>query len=144
MCYVVVAGGGVGGGEVDVECGFGADEGGVEIVEGVGEDGDGVGVAEVGESVATPAGEMYGVEGDVGLVVGWVIGKEVGGVVEGSEAGGLVAVSGEGFAVRGGEPGSQGARCGFVGAVSGALEEVDRVAGRVGVEEDKGLFGSSV
>ena len=46
--FVLVAVGGVGGGEVDAECGLGADEGGVELVEGVGEGGDGVGVAEAG------------------------------------------------------------------------------------------------
>ena len=65
--------------------------------------------------MAAPAGEVHGVERDVGSIVGWLVGEEFGGVVEGSEAGGVVAVGGEGFAVGGGEPGLQGAWCGGLG-----------------------------
>jgi hypothetical protein len=60
--------------QVDAERGLGADEGSVETVEGVGEDPDGVGVSEAGEGVAAPAGEVHGVERDVGPFVGWIAG----------------------------------------------------------------------
>ena len=100
-CLIDLVGGREGDGQVDTERGFGADEGGVEPVEGAGEDGGGVGVAEAGEDVAAPAGEVDDIEGDVGTFVAGVLGQEVGGVVEGVQAGGSVAEGGEGFAVRG-------------------------------------------
>jgi len=59
--------------KVDVERGLSADEGSVETVEGVGENLDGVGVSEAGEGVPAPAGEVHGVERNVGLLVGQVI-----------------------------------------------------------------------
>lgn len=106
-CLVAVAGRYKGGRKVGAECGLGPDKSGVEPGEGVGEDGDGVGMTEAGEGVAAPAGEVYGVEGDIGLVVGGIAGQEGGGVVEGVQAGAGVVVCGEGFAVGGGEPGLQ-------------------------------------
>ena len=58
----MVAVGCVCGGDVDAERGLSADEGRVELVEGVGEDGNGIGVAEAGEGVTAPAGEVHDVE----------------------------------------------------------------------------------
>ena len=73
-CLVPVVVGGQGGCEVDVECGFGADKRWVESGECVGEDRGGIGFAEAGECVAAPAGEVHGVERDVGAFVGCVAG----------------------------------------------------------------------
>jgi hypothetical protein len=50
-------------------------------------------------------------------------------LVECVEAGDLVAVGGEGFAVSGRQPGSQDSRRGCIGATAGAIEQFDRVAG---------------
>jgi hypothetical protein len=121
-CFVPVIAGGEDGREVDAKCCLGADEGGVEAVEGVREDCDGVGVSEVGECVAAPAGEVYGVQRDIRAFVGRVTGQEVGCLVECVQAGSAIAVGGEGFAVSGGEPGAQYLRCGGVGAAAGAVE----------------------
>jgi hypothetical protein len=102
-CFVPV----IAGGEVDAKCCLGADEGGAEAVEGVREDCDGVGVSEVGEGVAAPASEVYGVQRDIRAFVGRVTGQEVGCLVECVQAGSAIAVGSEGFAVSGGEPGAQ-------------------------------------
>ena len=72
-CFVLISAGRECCRQVDVERGLGADEGSVETVEGVGKDPDGVRVSEAGEGVAAPAGEVHGVERDVGLLVGRII-----------------------------------------------------------------------
>jgi hypothetical protein len=68
-CFVPVAVRCEGDREIDAEGGLGADKGWVEVVEGVGEDRSGVGVAGSGECVAAPAGEVHGVERDIGPLV---------------------------------------------------------------------------
>lgn len=73
-CFVPVADGCEGGGEVDAKRGLGTDEGWVEFSQCVGENRDGVWVAEAGEGVAAPAGEVHGVERDVGAFVGCTAG----------------------------------------------------------------------
>ena len=89
--------------EVDAKCGFGADEGRVEMDEGVGKDCDRIGVAEAGKGMSAPAGEVHWIERDVGSIVGPAAGwEQVGSAIEGMQAGGLVAVGSEGFAVCGG------------------------------------------
>ncbi len=118
----LIAAEGEGSREIDVECGLSADERRVESGECIGENLGGVGIAEAGECVAAPASEVHGVECDVGSVVGRIAGKEFGGSVEGVQAGGVVAVGGEGFSVCGCQPRSQDAWYGCFGAASGALE----------------------
>jgi hypothetical protein len=51
-------------------------------------------VAEAGEGVTTPAGEVHGIECDVGAIVDRGVGEELGCVVEGVQAGGVGAVGG--------------------------------------------------
>lgn len=60
------------------------------------------------------------------------------------QAGGAVYVGGEGFAVRGGEPGPQDPGHSCVGTASGAVEEVYSVAACSGVDEDECLFCGGV
>jgi hypothetical protein len=100
--FVLVVPGCECGREVDAECCLGAHERRVKAVQGVGEDGDGVGVTEAGECVAAPPGEVHGVECDVGSLVDRILRQEFGRSVVGVQAGGLVAVGGEGFALSGG------------------------------------------
>jgi hypothetical protein len=71
--------------------------------EGVGEDCDRIRVAEAGQGMAAPPREVHRIERDVGSIVSPAAGREeVGSAIEGVQAGGLVAVGGEGFAVGGG------------------------------------------
>ena len=101
-------------------------------------------MTEAGEYVSAPAGEVYGVERDVRPLVGRIVGKEFGRAVEGVQACVKVAMGCEGFTMSGRQPCPQDARCGGVGATSGAVKEVDRVAGRSSVDKDERLFGGSV
>jgi hypothetical protein len=65
-------------------------------------------------------------------------------LIEGMQAGGPVAMGGEGFTVRGSKPCPKNSGRGRVGTASGVVEEVDGVAGCSGVDENECLFGGRV
>ena len=69
-CFVMMAASRKCGREVDAQRCLSANEGWVEAVEGVGKKGGGVGIAETGECVAAPPGEVNKVKGHVGAFVG--------------------------------------------------------------------------
>jgi hypothetical protein len=142
---VVLSGGEVGKDEVGAQAGFGAGELGVVPVEGLSEHDGCVGVAEVGEGVAAPPGEVYVVEGEIRPFgeparQRW---EQVVCGVEGAQAGVGLVSGGEGFAVGGGEPGPEQwwATGGDGAGMAGELGGVGRAAD---VGEHDGLLGEGV
>jgi hypothetical protein len=72
-CFAVLSAGYQGGRQVNAKCRLCTNKRWIQPVECVGEHGSGVGLAEAGECVSAPSGEVHGVEGDVGSFVARVI-----------------------------------------------------------------------
>ena len=115
------------------------------LVERITEQDRGVGAAEAGKCMAAPADQVRGVQSEirsVGELTGNVRQEVIGGV-EGAQAGLGLIVSGERFAVGGGEPGAQEWRP-LGGEQAGVAAELDRVGAVTDVAEHNGLFGQGV
>src|ERR1039457_6790040 len=125
------------GSQITAQACLSAGEAAVHACERGSEFGGGSGVAKVDEAVPAPAGQVSGVEGEVGQVLtAWPVADLRGGEVEGVAAGALLPGGGGHLGLGGAEPRADLVRDGGVSLVVGGPDHVEGLGGVTEVEQD--------